>query len=86
MNKVFFWQETGGCGFFLWFDPPMSDRARVVIVGLLQKVDRHEKEREIWNLNKKKNKKKMCSKNCVLCVIVSLIFGMVYFMSNNNVN
>ena len=78
-------QETGGCGFFLWFDPPMSDRARVVILGLLHKVDRHEKEREMWKL-KKKNKKKMCWKNYVLCVIVSLVFGIVYqIMCNSNV-
>ncbi|XVF70944.1 hypothetical protein PTKIN_Ptkin11bG0202900 [Pterospermum kingtungense] len=26
------------CGFFRWYDPPMTERARTVIAGLLKKV------------------------------------------------
>ncbi|KAI8542917.1 hypothetical protein RHMOL_Rhmol08G0177100 [Rhododendron molle] len=34
--------QPGACGYFIWFDPPMCDRAKVVIPGLLWSLGRHE--------------------------------------------
>ena len=31
-------QHVGACGFFLWVDPPMCNRAKEVIPGLLKKT------------------------------------------------
>ncbi|CAN0858710.1 hypothetical protein LINGRAHAP2_LOCUS7414, partial [Linum grandiflorum] len=31
------------CGYFVWFDPPMQDRAREVINGLLRKLNHYER-------------------------------------------
>ncbi|KAG8371573.1 hypothetical protein BUALT_Bualt13G0102000 [Buddleja alternifolia] len=39
--------NAGGCGFFEWFDPPMCNRSRNVIPGLLRNVDRLETELRI---------------------------------------
>ena len=33
------------CNFFQWVDPPVHARSRIVIVGLLRKIDRLEKEK-----------------------------------------
>nr|CAD1827262.1 unnamed protein product [Ananas comosus var. bracteatus] len=35
---------VGACGFFQWFDPPVGDRAKVIIIGLLKKSSRMEDE------------------------------------------
>ncbi|XVF67889.1 hypothetical protein PTKIN_Ptkin10aG0158300 [Pterospermum kingtungense] len=44
--------SPSACGFFRWYDPPMTERARIMIVGLLKKVrsldSRRKKERLIW--------------------------------------
>ena len=34
---------NGSCDFFQWYDDPMPNRARAVIVGLLRKIDREKK-------------------------------------------
>ena len=38
--------QDRACQFFQWVDPPMPQRAKVVIIGLLNKIDRMEKEEE----------------------------------------
>ncbi|KAF4367233.1 hypothetical protein G4B88_026740 [Cannabis sativa] len=38
------WQRRGGCEFWEWIDPPMCDRATVVIPSLLKKIRRLEQE------------------------------------------
>ncbi|XVF48024.1 hypothetical protein PTKIN_Ptkin03bG0157300 [Pterospermum kingtungense] len=30
--------SSSACGFFAWYDPPMPDRARIVVLGLLKKI------------------------------------------------
>ncbi|KAK9021277.1 hypothetical protein V6N11_011275 [Hibiscus sabdariffa] len=41
-----------GCRYFSWFDPPMTPRARVVMVGLLKRIKvndiQRRKERFCW--------------------------------------
>ncbi|KAH7842373.1 hypothetical protein Vadar_004542 [Vaccinium darrowii] len=34
--------KAGACGYFMWVDAPMCDRARVVIPGLLRSIGRLE--------------------------------------------
>ncbi|GER33255.1 GRF zinc finger containing protein [Striga asiatica] len=43
--------ENGGCDFFDWYDPPMRRRSKVIIPGLLRKMN--EREAEIENLKLK---------------------------------
>ncbi|KAG8369938.1 hypothetical protein BUALT_Bualt14G0065300 [Buddleja alternifolia] len=31
-------KENGGCGFFSWLDPPMCERSKNVIPGLLRSI------------------------------------------------
>ncbi|KAH7859807.1 hypothetical protein Vadar_005727 [Vaccinium darrowii] len=38
------WQEAHGCGFFVWFDPPMCERSKMVIPRLLRTLRRVEDE------------------------------------------
>ena len=38
--------SSSTCRFFSWYDPPMNDRARVVLVGLLKKVKVVESQRK----------------------------------------
>ncbi|KAG8388161.1 hypothetical protein BUALT_Bualt02G0097100 [Buddleja alternifolia] len=35
---------VGGCNYFLWFDPPMCERSRQVIPGLLRSIDQTESQ------------------------------------------
>ncbi|KAL3501623.1 hypothetical protein ACH5RR_036075 [Cinchona calisaya] len=42
------WQSGRGCGFFEWYDPVMCKRSRVIIPGLLRKLN--EKEADIERL------------------------------------
>ena len=35
-------KKRSGCGFFRWEDPPMCARAKVIIPGLLRKLNRME--------------------------------------------
>ncbi|KAG8379805.1 hypothetical protein BUALT_Bualt07G0127500 [Buddleja alternifolia] len=46
--------NAGGCGFFKWFDPPMYNRSRNVIPGLLRNVDRLETELRIVRQREKR--------------------------------
>ncbi|KAG8382761.1 hypothetical protein BUALT_Bualt05G0110900 [Buddleja alternifolia] len=32
------YEENGGCGFFSWLDPPMCERSKNVIPGLLRSI------------------------------------------------
>ncbi|XVF63413.1 hypothetical protein PTKIN_Ptkin09bG0085500 [Pterospermum kingtungense] len=45
---------SSACGFFMWHDPPMSPRAKVVMNGLLKKIrqsdSQRRRERVIWIL------------------------------------
>ncbi|KAI8574204.1 hypothetical protein RHMOL_Rhmol01G0336600 [Rhododendron molle] len=34
--------EKGACGYFVWVDPPMCERSKVVIFGLLRSLSKHE--------------------------------------------
>ena len=36
--------KRNGCSFFIWIDPPMCDRARVIILGLLRRLTEMEEE------------------------------------------
>ncbi|CAN1126837.1 DNA-(apurinic or apyrimidinic site) endonuclease 2 [Linum perenne] len=36
--------SKGKCGFFLWVDDPIEDRAKEVINGLLRKLNRYERQ------------------------------------------
>ena len=38
--------QNKACRFFEWVDPPMSQRAKAVITGLLRKIDKIEKEHD----------------------------------------
>ncbi|CAK9177276.1 unnamed protein product [Ilex paraguariensis] len=46
-------EEAGGCGFFVWYDPPMYDKSKHVILGLLQSLRRHDEQQR---LSKKREK------------------------------
>ncbi|KAI8574206.1 hypothetical protein RHMOL_Rhmol01G0336600 [Rhododendron molle] len=35
-------REKGACGYFVWVDPPMCERSKVVIFGLLRSLSKHE--------------------------------------------
>nr|GMC71945.1 uncharacterized protein LOC109193515 [Ipomoea batatas] len=38
---------VGGCGFVRWFDPPMCSRSKMIIPGLLRRINRNEQEIEV---------------------------------------
>ena len=62
-------QQHGGCGFFVWYDPPMCHRSKQVIPGLLRKLTRL--ENEVTNTKRKQN---------VLCTIVVVSWVIVVVM------
>lgn len=31
--------DQGGCNFFVWLDPPLCERAKMVIPGLIRKLE-----------------------------------------------
>ena len=52
-SRRFMTCENGGCSFFLWVDPPVCDRAKAVIPGLLRKISAMEEEmRKSWKREK----------------------------------
>ncbi|KAM6557692.1 hypothetical protein CsatB_004711 [Cannabis sativa] len=50
-----FHQQEQGCNFWMWYDPPMCERALVVIPGLLRKI--RNLEMEVSNLSEACNSK-----------------------------
>lgn len=56
------------CGYFVWVDPPMCERSKAVIPGLIRSLARHE-------VVMKKEKKK------VMALWVALIVSWVFFIS-----
>ena len=55
-----------GCNFFGWYDPPICNRARQVIPGLLRKVDLLEKKVEAQKKRERKLLVVICVSVCVL--------------------
>ena len=44
--NVDLFQNVGACNYFMWFDPPMGEQGRIVIVGLLRRIKELEVEKE----------------------------------------
>ncbi|KAH7833731.1 hypothetical protein Vadar_009180 [Vaccinium darrowii] len=51
--------KLGACGYFLWVDPPLCQRAMVVISGLIRSLARQEA------LVKKEKRKVACFVGCI---------------------
>ncbi|KAG8377439.1 hypothetical protein BUALT_Bualt08G0033000 [Buddleja alternifolia] len=47
-------RNAGGCGFFVWLDPPMCERSRNVIPGLLGSTERLQVELQIARRREKR--------------------------------
>ena len=58
-------QGNLGCNFFGWYDPPICNRARQVIPGLLRKVDLLEKKVEA----QKKRERKLLVVICIFMIV-----------------
>ncbi|KAL7132165.1 hypothetical protein ABFS83_12G053600 [Erythranthe nasuta] len=59
------YKKIRGCNYFVWIDPPMCDRSRQIIPGLLRKINMREEE-----LMKKSSREK-----CLwIAVIISWLF------------
>ncbi|KAL8053324.1 hypothetical protein ABFX02_05G063400 [Erythranthe guttata] len=37
-------RKPGGCNYFVWTDPPMCERSRQIIPGLLRRINKQEEE------------------------------------------
>ena len=60
---------NGACDFFQWFDPPMCTRARNVINGLLQRIERNEEESRM-------KRTQSCWKSVKLICVLAMFFFM----------
>ncbi|KAK9126548.1 hypothetical protein Scep_015394 [Stephania cephalantha] len=58
MQKI---QGLSGCEYFNWLDPEMTDRATIVINGLLRKLDQIENEKRLEDKFKGRRKLNGCS-------------------------
>ena len=58
-----------GCDYFAWYDPPMSEQAKHVILGLLKKVRKIEAEKD-----RERRKAKVLLITLVsICLIIGII-------------
>ncbi|KAK9082608.1 hypothetical protein Scep_029079 [Stephania cephalantha] len=74
------YEHRSGCEYFNWLDPEMTNRATIVINGLLRKLDRIESEKRLEDEFKGRRKLNGCSVACWLClVVVVLLFGTSYW-------
>ena len=66
-------QRYGGaanaCDFFTWYDPPMSEQAKNVILGLLKKVREIEAERD----RERRKAKVVLTMLVSMCLVILLI-------------
>lgn len=84
------------CGFFNWLDPPLCDRARVIILGLIKKINRLEAEQRnaldsgIVDVNERpvvveeKPVKGHCSKALVLLIVTWIVILFSYLFSEQD--
>ncbi|KAK9148836.1 hypothetical protein Scep_007593 [Stephania cephalantha] len=69
-----------GCEYFNWLDPEMTDRATIVINGLLRKLDRMESEKRLQDEFNGRRKLNGCAVACWLClVVIVLLFGFIVY-------
>ncbi|KAL7125577.1 hypothetical protein ABFS83_14G126000 [Erythranthe nasuta] len=52
-------QRIKGCGTFCWCDPPMCDRSKQIIPGLIKRINALQAQAEMALMNDLKNKKTM---------------------------
>ncbi|KAK6163403.1 hypothetical protein DH2020_000267 [Rehmannia glutinosa] len=62
--------NRGGCKFFDWEDPPMCRRSKVIIPGLLKRLNARDAEIEKLQLTNKKLMRWLCA----MAVTVALLF------------
>ncbi|KAG8384113.1 hypothetical protein BUALT_Bualt04G0084500 [Buddleja alternifolia] len=67
-------RDEGGCGFFVWLDPPMCERSRNVIPGLLRSVNRLQAELE--TARQRENRERRAWTGLVLAWVVFLLIWM----------
>ncbi|KAK9158023.1 hypothetical protein Scep_004597 [Stephania cephalantha] len=73
-------QHRCGCEYFYWLDPEMTDRATIVINGLLRKLDRMESEKRLQDEFNGRRKLNGCAVACWLClVVIVLLFGFIVY-------
>ncbi|XP_012827969.1 PREDICTED: uncharacterized protein LOC105949220 [Erythranthe guttata] len=48
------YKQIGGCKYYVWIDPPMCDRSRNIIPGLLRNINKYEDELKKYGVELKK--------------------------------
>nr|GMC90672.1 uncharacterized protein LOC109193515 [Ipomoea batatas] len=75
-------RSVGGCGFVTWFDPPMCSRSKMIIPGLLRRINRNDQEievlkakiRDISNTNASNSSVKIKLKSLCFVVLIVIVF------------
>ncbi|KAK9128106.1 hypothetical protein Syun_016903 [Stephania yunnanensis] len=68
------------CEYFNWLDPEMTDRATIIINGLLRKLDRMESEKRLQDEFNRRRKLNGYTVACWLClVVIVLLFGFIVY-------
>ncbi|CAA0828986.1 Unknown protein [Striga hermonthica] len=72
--------EHGGCDYFDWFDPPMCRRSKMIIPGLLRKMN--ERQTEIEKLKQKNEKLVELNKKLKKIVFILILLLVLVILSN----
>ncbi|XP_012839459.1 PREDICTED: uncharacterized protein LOC105959844 [Erythranthe guttata] len=70
------YREIGGCNYFAWVDPPMCERSRQIIPGLLRRINNNEKE--LKKIEEQLSKKGSREKWLWMALVVALL--LVYIL------
>ena len=68
MKVSFKLQDNGACNYFMWFDPPVPEQSKHVILGLLRRIREAEAERQ-----KARTKEKMQRNFIVVLIIIIFV-------------
>ena len=72
-----------GCNYFRWIDPPLSNRAGVVICGLLRRIKANERELEelrLFHMEELKNARVRSVKNKWVKSIVFVVLIVIMYV------
>ncbi|CAA0825528.1 Unknown protein [Striga hermonthica] len=72
--------EHGACDYFDWFDPPMCRRSKIIILGLLRKMN--ERQTEIEKLKLKNEHLVELNKKLKKIVFILVLLLMLVILSN----
>ncbi|XP_074378300.1 uncharacterized protein LOC141719829 [Apium graveolens] len=75
-------QRSNACNFHLWFDPPMCQRSRMIIPGLLRRIEKLEEEAEKLEVVVAGMKTKR-GRNVFIYVTVFMLLIFVLVMKND---